>query len=304
MPTKTDVLIAGAGPVGLAMASELARYGLTVRIIDKSAARTDKSKALVVWPRTMELMDRMGCTDKFLAAGLHAGAVRILSGRETIANVDMTTVDSPYPFALMIPQSDTERVFEEHLATYGAKVERSTTLKDFADHGDSVSYTLVKPDGTEETGEASWLIGCDGAHSTVRHALGMEFHGETLPANFALADVQLSGITGPITTDIYWHSDGVLALFPMPRGRFRVIADVGDATPAEAATGTPHRPDPTLQDIQKIIDTRMDPASSPAIRPGSQISPSTNEKFWTTARAASFWPETPRTSTVPLAGRA
>jgi 2-polyprenyl-6-methoxyphenol hydroxylase-like FAD-dependent oxidoreductase len=120
---KTDVLIAGAGPVGLTMASELARYGLSVRLIDKNAERTDKSKALVLWARTLELMDRMGagCTQRFIEAGLRVQAANILSGHQEIAHVEMTHIESPYKFVLMIPQSETERLLEEHLATFGLK---------------------------------------------------------------------------------------------------------------------------------------------------------------------------------------
>ena len=160
---KTDVLIAGAGPVGLTMASEFARYGLLVRLIDKNSERTDKSKALVLWARTLELIDRMGagCTQRFIEAGLKVQGVNIFSGREEIARVEMTDIDSPYNFVLMIPQSDTERLLEEHIATLGLKAERRVELKQFHSGADGVSCTLLHPDGREETAEASWLIGCD-----------------------------------------------------------------------------------------------------------------------------------------------
>jgi 2-polyprenyl-6-methoxyphenol hydroxylase-like FAD-dependent oxidoreductase len=101
---KFDVLIAGAGPVGLTMASELARYGLSVRLVDKNTQRTDKSKALVLWARTLELIDRMSPdgADRFIQAGLKTESVKILSGDETIAHADMKEVDSKYKFVLLI----------------------------------------------------------------------------------------------------------------------------------------------------------------------------------------------------------
>jgi 2-polyprenyl-6-methoxyphenol hydroxylase-like FAD-dependent oxidoreductase len=250
---RTDVLVAGAGPVGLAMACELARYDLSVRIVDKTAERTDKSKALVVWSRTLELMDRMGCREKFVTCGLKVAGAGIYADHKRIGFVDMTGVATPYPFALMIPQSDTERLFEEHLTGFGVHVERQTALQQFAATADGVSCVLVHEDGSQETVEASWLLGCDGAHSVVRHQLGMEFHGETLLSNWALADLHLQGAPVPQEMSIGWHSDGIIALFPLSPTRYRIIANLGEAS---GPVGTGNRPDPTLEEIQQIIDRR------------------------------------------------
>jgi 2-polyprenyl-6-methoxyphenol hydroxylase-like FAD-dependent oxidoreductase len=251
---SSDVLIAGAGPVGLAMASELARYGMKVRIIDKNEARTDKSKALVIWARTLELMDRMGpgCADKFIAAGMKVEGANIFQGRDTIGNVDLTQVESRYNFALMLPQSDTDRLLEEHLAELGVKVERRTELAKFSASSDSVTCTLVGG-GKEETFQPKWLIGCDGAHSAVRHGLGMEFSGSTMLVDWILADVHLEGFSGPPAVDVWWDPDGVLALFPIKPGRYRVIADIGLS---KIQAGPASRQDPTLAEVQTILDQR------------------------------------------------
>src|SRR4051794_22394579 len=100
---ETQVLIVGAGPVGLTLAAELARYGVPLRIVDKAAARTDKSKALVVWSRPLELLDRAECSKTFVAAGQKATAANIIAGKNVIGHVSIETVDSPFPFALMLP---------------------------------------------------------------------------------------------------------------------------------------------------------------------------------------------------------
>ena len=123
---KPQVLIIGAGPVGLTMAAELARYGVSVRIVDKAAQRTDKSKAVVLWSRTLELLDRAGCTDSFVAAGNKVDAANIVAANAVIGHINISDVDSPYPYALMLPQSDTERLLEEHLGRLG---ERSAQIK-------------------------------------------------------------------------------------------------------------------------------------------------------------------------------
>ena len=127
------VLIVGAGPVGLTLASELARYGVPVRVVDKASARTDKSKALVLWSRTLELLDRGGVDGSapFVAAGMRALAVNFVAGDRAVGRVGMADVHSPYPFGLMLPQSETERLLEERLAGQGVSVERQIELLSF-----------------------------------------------------------------------------------------------------------------------------------------------------------------------------
>jgi 2-polyprenyl-6-methoxyphenol hydroxylase-like FAD-dependent oxidoreductase len=121
----TNVLVVGAGP---AMAAELARYGVSVRIVEKAAQRTDKSQAIVMWSRSLEMLDRMGCTAPFLSAGLKVTGANIAAGVKQIAHIKVDRVASPHPYALMIPQCDTERLLEEHLNTFAVKVERTVEL--------------------------------------------------------------------------------------------------------------------------------------------------------------------------------
>ena len=249
--STTDVLVVGAGPVGLTMAAELARFGVSVRIVEKAAERTDKSKALVLWSRTLELVNRMGCGASFVDAGLKVTAASITAGSRQVSHVRLDAMETPYAYALMLPQSETERLMEHQLNSRGVAVERQVTLVGFIPDADGVAATLRHADGREETLRAAWLIGCDGAHSSVRHGLGMQFEGDTQPSDWVLADLHLSGErTKPGEIDMYWHPDGALALFPIAPGRYRVIADVGDAR------DHPHRADPTLGEIQAVLDRR------------------------------------------------
>ena len=244
------VLIVGAGPVGMTMASELARYGVAVRIVDKAAERTDKSKALVLWSRTLELLDRGGGSAPFVEAGLKAVAVNFIAGAKVVGRVATDSVRSPYPYGLMLPQSDTERLLEGRLGTQGVKVERRVEFVTFTQRNDGVEAVLRHADGHIETVSAAWLVGCDGAHSVVRHTLGAPFIGETKDSDWILADVHMTGYPYPDSEfSVYWHGDGVFVIFPISPGRYRVVADL-------PPSGAEHPPAPTLEEAQAIIDRR------------------------------------------------
>src|SRR6516162_4767048 len=254
------VLIVGAGPVGMTMASELARYGVAVRVIHKAAQRTDKSEGLVLWSRTLELLDRGGGSSPFVDAGFKAEAVIFIAGDKVIGRVAMDSVESPYPYGLMLPQSDTERLLEQRLGEQGVAVERRIELVTFTERDDGVEALLQHADGRKETVSARWLIGCDGAHSAVRHTLGAPFTGETMDSDWILADVHMTGYPYPDSeASVYWNRDGAFVIFPISPGRYRVLADL-------PPSGTEHPPAPTLEEAQAIID-RRGPAGLKAFDP-------------------------------------
>jgi 2-polyprenyl-6-methoxyphenol hydroxylase-like FAD-dependent oxidoreductase len=244
---NTEILVVGAGPVGLTLALSLRRQGLSVRIVDKSAARTDKSKAVVIWPRTLELLDIQGCAQAFVDAGVQARGARILGEGRELVHAHFDLARSAFPFALLIPQSETERLLEQLLAAAGVQVERQVELLAFDDDSRQVSATLRHADGREERTTAAWLAACDGAHSTVRHALGLAFDGDTMDTGWILADVQIDGDLPNDLMTIGWQPEGVMAYFPMGGRRFRVIAEAGSASDTS---------DPTLAQVQALIDSR------------------------------------------------
>ncbi|MCC7084616.1 MAG: FAD-dependent monooxygenase [Pirellulales bacterium] len=245
-----DVLVAGAGPVGLTAAMELTRHGLKCRIVDRMPLPSDKSKALVLWARTLELLENAGIADQFVAAGIYANGASIYGSNQRLLRIPMHADGTAFPRPLMLAQSETERLLNENLLRLGGKVERPVELTEMAEVDGGVEATLVHGDGHAEHVRASWLVGCDGAHSTVRKGLKLPFAGEFEPNDWLLADVQLEG---PLATDeisAYWHSEGVLIFFPFAHNRFRVIADLGRAK-SEAKT-----PDPTLDEVQSVVDRR------------------------------------------------
>ena len=256
-----NVLVVGAGPTGMTMASELKRYGVSVRIVDKAAQRTDKSKALVLWSRTLELLNRGAGAAPFIDAGFKVDAVNFMASADNkmIGHVSMASVKSPYPYALMIPQSETERLLEERLAAQGVMVERQTEVLNFKETADGVEVTIRHADGREETTSVGWLIGCDGAHSIVRRTLGATFDGETNNSDWMLADVHMRGYPYPDTEAfaVYWHHDGVFVIFPISPGRYRVLP----IFPERRARAQPPRTDPrrsTSRDDATSSDRDLD----------------------------------------------
>jgi 2-polyprenyl-6-methoxyphenol hydroxylase-like FAD-dependent oxidoreductase len=247
-----DTLVVGAGPVGMTVACELRRHGVACRIVERSAARTDKSKALVLWSRSLELLHAMGGVEAFLATGMEAHGASLYGEGRRLVHFSFSGVDSLYRLPLMIPQSETERLLEERLAELGARPERRVELVAIADgDGDEgVGATLRHPDGSEERVRCGWLVGCDGAHSTVRHLLDVPYSGDAEPNDWLLADVHLQGPVAADEVTVHFHPAGILVFFPISPGRFRVIADVG------LARGVEHPPDPTLDQVQRILDER------------------------------------------------
>lgn len=247
---RLDALIVGAGPVGLTMAAELTRHGLRCRIIDKAAQPTDKSKAMVIWARTLELLEKAGLVEKFLAAGYRVNAASIYAEGERKLHLVVQVEHTHYPRPLMVPQSTTEQLLTEHLHSQGIEIERQVELVSLAEHPDEVVSVLRHASGQEEVVPAAWLLGCDGAHSTVRHQLGMEFEGSAEPNDWILADVHVEGPIAPDEISVFWHTSGVLIFFPFATHRYRIVADQG------LARSIARPADPTLEQAQAVVDER------------------------------------------------
>ncbi|QMU77264.1 pentachlorophenol monooxygenase [Streptacidiphilus sp. PB12-B1b] len=224
----TDVLVAGAGPVGLTAATELRRQGVRCRIVDRLAARLPYAKAVGIQPRTLELWDRMGLVRAALeAAAPIRGQLTYLDGAEQ-PRIDLVLPpEVPYGFAAL-PQYDTERILEEALARYGTGIERGTELVSFDQDADGVTCRLAGAAGQQEV-RCRYLVGCDGAHSTVRKGLGLAFEGAALPEEYMLADVEVGWQLPPGYGVRCLHHgpdgavDDLLVCIPLPGpGRYRM----------------------------------------------------------------------------------
>jgi 2-polyprenyl-6-methoxyphenol hydroxylase-like FAD-dependent oxidoreductase len=224
-----DALVVGAGPTGLLMGVELARHGLECRVIDRDEHGATESRALAIQARTVEVFDDLGVADEALARGLKAAGVNMWSGSgERLAHITFDAMDGPYPFVLDLPQSETEALLERRLNALGVQVERRTELVGFEQDTDKVTATLGSPTG-EETVRTHWLLGCDGAHSAVRHVLGIGFAGETVDVDWGLADVVVEWPLADREMHMFLSEEGLMAAFPMPEGRWRLICEMGPA---------------------------------------------------------------------------
>jgi 2-polyprenyl-6-methoxyphenol hydroxylase-like FAD-dependent oxidoreductase len=252
MATDTQVLVVGAGPVGLFMAAELSRHGVSCRIVDKNDGPTHDTRAAAIQARTLEILESLGLADEFVQAGniSHAKAT-YTSDYKLIKYLTFDELDSAFPFVLQLPQSQTERLLAGYLARLGTEVERRVELVAFEQDEDGVRATLQSPDGRQETANVSYLIACDGAHSSVRHALGVSFSGDDYPTDLISADVQVDWKLPRDEQLSFFAAEGMLTIFPLPRGRAAIVADIGPAQGDHPPPG-----EPTLEDLQAMFDAR------------------------------------------------
>ncbi|HEV3104756.1 MAG TPA: FAD-dependent monooxygenase, partial [Trinickia sp.] len=234
------VLIVGAGPTGLAAAMSLARARVAVRLIDRALQPAAHSRAIGIQARTLELLEQHRIVEPFLDLGHRLRAANLYSNGHRLARLDFDPLQTRYPYLLSLDQSVTERLLTEHLATSGVTVERGVELVRLTQGASHVEATLSHADGREETIKVPFLIAADGAHSTVRHLLGMTFSGKTFEQTFSLADVHADSDLADDEFHIFASGEGLAALFPMGGGRHRFIADDSPMTPGVPAAAHAH----------------------------------------------------------------
>ncbi|MBZ5494546.1 MAG: FAD-dependent monooxygenase [Acidobacteriia bacterium] len=228
----TDVLIVGAGPVGLFLATECARRGLRYRIIETRASQSEHSKALAIFPRTLEIFDMAGLVGPFLEAANRVTSVTVVSHGRTLADMRFAPEQSPYPFVAMVPQNVTEKLLVEQLRRAGGAVEYETKFVSAAEQDNYVDVTMDRKGATTKL-RASFVVGCDGAHSAVRHLLNLRFEGAEYDDTFILADLETNQTLPADQLQLCPSELGPVAVFPMSATRRRIVASIktteGDA---------------------------------------------------------------------------
>ncbi len=292
MPYDARVIVVGAGPVGLTMAAELARNGVRARVLDRSPAPPAGSRAIAIHARTLEVFANMGIVDRVLMAGHRIHGANVFAGGRRILHFNLDELASPYPFAIDLPQSDTERILTEHLRGFGIEVERSTMVTGIDQHGSEVTLFTQSGDGTPEVLNAEYVIGCDGAQSTVRQALGLQLDGEAPEDTFLLADLPLDWDSADDEWYLWFHEDGLLALFPLP----------GDITARWPMSMEPRRPRSGRCGIFSNGAARGRPV--PVNRYGSRPFDCPDGGCPHSSAGGCSLPGMPPTSRIPPAGRA
>jgi 2-polyprenyl-6-methoxyphenol hydroxylase-like FAD-dependent oxidoreductase len=224
---KTDVLVVGAGPTGLAIAAQLTRYGIDFVAIDKKETTTPYSKAIGVQARTLEIYDQIGLADKLVSLGWIANKVRLVESGEVRGQIDLNEFGkglSPFPFLLIVEQGKHESVLYDHIRANGRDITWNTELVKFSQGTDGIVAEVKNSADDLETIEAKYLVGCDGAHSLVRHTLGIEFGGSTFERIFYVADVDIDWAFEHDALHVNLGENTLTAFFPMVgENRWRVV---------------------------------------------------------------------------------
>ena len=249
-PDRPDeVLVVGAGPVGLVAACQLARVGVPVVLVDSLDAPTTDSRAVVVHARSLEMLASLRVREEVEARGRRIHAMEIGRGREPEPRVriEFAGLDTRHSFLLDVAQSDTAAVLRERAAQLGVTVRQGVSLTALSQDDDGVTVVLQGADGKETT-RFGWVVAADGGHSTLRHLLGTRLEGSFVGKHFAMADVEADTTWSRDAIRLFLHPDGLGMMFPLLGDRVRImfmIDDPGSATP-------------TLEQVQALARERTD----------------------------------------------
>jgi 2-polyprenyl-6-methoxyphenol hydroxylase-like FAD-dependent oxidoreductase len=241
--TVCDVLIVGAGPTGLALATMLARSGVAAVIVDKLARGQNTSRAAVIHAHTLEVLDEIGVSERLAREGLRLARFSLRDRDRVLLRLRFDALPTPHNYLLMLPQDATERILAEALVEAGGAVRWGCTVASLAETPQGVRASVASSDGRGEI-EARFVVGADGMHSLVRQVAGIAFAGGSYEESFVLADVEMAW-NHPEEVTLFFSPAGVLVVAPLPGSAYRIVATLDDA---------PERPG--VADVQALLDAR------------------------------------------------
>jgi len=227
-PIDTEVLIVGAGPVGLFAANECTRHNLRYRLIEEHSSQSEHSKALAIFPRTLEIFDMAGVVAPFLERANRVTKVTVMTREHSLARLTFEPPGTPYSFVAMVPQDVTEKLLREELVRRGGNVEYETKFVS-AEQDDSGVKVRIEHRGQSSEVRAAVVLGCDGAHSAVRHHMNLPFEGAEYRGSFLLADVDTNTSLPADEMQLCPSEFGPVAIFPMSPTRRRIVATIENA---------------------------------------------------------------------------
>lgn len=241
-----DVLVVGAGPTGLLLAADLARRGVGCRVIDRAVDRAAGSRATDVHPRTLDVLDDIGILGAVLARGQPRTSASVAYEGRRRARIGFGEARTAHPFMLGLAQTELEAMLERPAAELGVRVERGSTLTGLADDGHGVVASIDRPGEGPDSARFGWVVGCDGAHSAVRRALGLELRGHTFASPFFLLDARGDLPVAPDEVHLALGPAGVALALPMPDGWVRLF---GDLPPGQREIG----PDEAVRHVEARV---------------------------------------------------
>ncbi|KAI7860348.1 FAD binding domain-containing protein [Circinella umbellata] len=213
-----DVLISGAGPVGLFFAYQMVSLGHSVLILDKSSGPTGQSRAILMTSRTLETLDNRGIAHHFLKNAVITHGSQAFSQGHLVGYLDAVNENTLFPHMTCLPQTKTEIAFGEILQQKSLTIQRETALESYKQTPDHVEAIIKNSDGSTETIQAKYIIGADGSHSVVRKCTeGWTYDGYAVSTRFAMADVVLEG------KDADMFNNGRVSAFSHPKGSAAII---------------------------------------------------------------------------------
>jgi 2-polyprenyl-6-methoxyphenol hydroxylase-like FAD-dependent oxidoreductase len=225
--TRNDVLIVGAGPSGLFAAAELARHGVKVRLIEREVRPHREARATAIQPGTLEILESVGLLQPFLDTAEHVHCSRLYGpDMSDLGATRYDGLDCRCRFQCSLPQYETQRILEAHLASLGGVVERGVTATRVEADADGALVELAHADGGVETVRPGVVIGAGGAHSVTRHSMSEPFEGATYQGHFLVADVAMPGPFPRDEGGVICSRDGLLLLGPLPGGRWITFQDL------------------------------------------------------------------------------